>query len=215
MISFSDIDGWIVAGGVSRRMGRDKAALEIDGRSLIELAGKALSSISEGRISIAGEPRAFASQWLAFPDKEAPGLGPLSGLETALSNGNSEWIAVISCDLPFVTGDVFLKLADQIGPKADAIVPKADAIVPIQPDARPQPLCALYRRKPALDAAVELLKSTDRSLHNLLSRITTHYVPFSSFQDLSNAEHLFLNINSPADYVQAKDIACQNRNRRL
>ncbi len=180
-------------------MGEDKAALEIGGYSLIEMAGKALSQISDGRISIAGEPREFAQHWPAFPDKVAPGLGPLAGLETALSNGNSEWIAVISCDLPFVTGEVFGKLAVHIRPEADAVIP-------IQLDERPQPLCALYRRKSTLDAVLDQQKNADRSMRNLLSRITTHYVPFSSFQDLPNAEHLFLNINSTADYERAKDI---------
>ncbi len=206
MIAFSDVDGWIIAGGASRRMGLDKAALEIGGCTLIELAGKAVSEVAEGRISIAGELREFAPQWPAFPDKGASGLGPLSGLLTALSTGSSEWIAVISCDMPFVNGDVFLRLTDHISPETDAVVP-------IQPDERPQPLSALYRRSPTLDAVLERLKSTDRSMSNLLSRITTHYVPFSLFQDLPDAEHLFLNINSIADYERAKDIACQNRER--
>ncbi len=187
-------------------MGEDKAALEIGGRSLIELAGNAVSEVAQARISIAGEPREFAPQWPAFPDKEPTGLGPLSGLATALSNGSSEWIVVISCDLPFVTGKIFTRLAAHASPEAHAVVP-------IQPDDRPQPLCALYRRKPVLAAVLELQNNTDRSMLNLLSRIITHYAPFSSFQDLPNAEHLFLNINSPDDYEHARDIAFQNRER--
>ena len=199
MIQPSEIDGWIIAGGASRRMGEDKAALEIGGRKLIKIAALALSNICEGRISIAGAPREFTHQWPSFPDREEPGLGPLSGLATALSNGTTEWIAVISCDMPFVTSEVFTLLANHARPEDDAVVP-------IQPDERPQPLCALYRRKPVLAAALKLMDSQDRSLRNLLSHLATHYVPYSAFPDLPNAEHLFFNINSPADHERAKDI---------
>ena len=177
-------------------MGEDKAALEIGGVTLIELAGKALADVAEGRISIAGEPRGFVSQWPAFPDRDSPGQGPLSGFSTALSNGSSEWIAVISCDMPFVTGEVFTRLADHVSVETDAAVP-------IQPDDRPQPLSALYRRKPTLDAVRDLVDTTDRSLRKVLSLLATHYVPFSVFRDLPNSDHLFLNVNSPVDYRRA------------
>ncbi len=196
MNSILDIDGWIIAGGASSRMGEDKAALEIGGCSLIELAGKALSKVAEGRISIAGEPREFVSQWPAFPDKGPSGQGPLSGVSTALSNGSSEWVAVISCDMPFTTGKVLTRLVSHIHSGIDAVVP-------IQPDGFPQPLCALYRRKPVLAAVQDLFENRDRSLRYLLSRLAKHYVPFSAFKDLQNADHLFLNLNSPAEYRQA------------
>src|SRR5687767_14085841 len=104
MIAFSRIDGWIIAGGASSRMGVDKAGLEIGGRTLIKLAGMALAGICDGRISIAGQPRDAVSEWPAFPDNEKSPLGPLAGVTISLSNGTSEWIAVISCDMPFVTG---------------------------------------------------------------------------------------------------------------
>jgi molybdenum cofactor guanylyltransferase len=199
MIRTSDIDGWIIAGGTSSRMGEDKAALEIGGRKLIQIAALALSNICEGRISIAGSPRDFASQFPTFPDRPAQGLGPISGIETALSNGSTEWIAVISCDMPFVTGEVFNLLVHHARPDDDAVVP-------VQLDWRPQPLCALYRRESVLTAVREVMDPMDRSLRNLLSRLATHYVPYSAFCDLPNADHLFFNINTPADYERAKGV---------
>jgi molybdenum cofactor guanylyltransferase len=199
MIVASDIDGWITAGGASRRMGEDKAALEFGGRRLLELAADALSDVSEGRISVAGARREFASQWPAFPDMGAQGLGPLSGLVTALSNGSSEWIAVISCDMPFVTSKVFTILAHNA-------LAKHAAVVPLQADDRPQPLCAIYRRQPVLGAARKLINGTDRSMSNLLTGLMTNYVPNSAFHVLPNAQHLFVNINTPADYERARNI---------
>ncbi len=195
----SKIDGWIIAGGASSRMGQDKASLEIGGRKLIHIAARALSNICDGRVSIAGSTREFAPALSAFPDAEVPGHGPLAGISTSLSNGSSEWIAIISCDMPFITGEVFAILADHAGPEDDAVVP-------VQSDGRPQPLCALYRRRTVLPIVKDLIQSTDRSINNLLSRLSERYVPFSRFSDFQNAEHLFLNINSPADHERAKDI---------
>lgn len=202
-ISTSEIDGWIIAGGASTRIGCDKAALRLDGLTLIERAGGAISEASEGRIHIAGDARSLAPQWPAFPDS-TPGKGPLTGLATALANGSSRWIAVISCDMPFVTGDVFERLARL----ADPLVA---AVVPLQFDERPQPLCALYRRQIVHPIVKELIESSDRSMHNLLSQLSAQYLSFSAFCHLPNAEHLFFNINSNADYERAKDIA-QNFN---
>ena len=198
MIHPSDIDGWIIAGGASRRMGVDKAALEIGGRTIIEIAAHALSKICEGRISIAGGPRNFAPSLPAYTD-EVPELGPLSGLRTALSNGNSEWVAVLSCDMPFVTTEVFEQLASitEIG---------ADAVVPVQPDGLTQPLCALYRRSAVYSVDKDLIEGEDRSMRALLSHIHVRYVSFSTFKDLPNSEHLFVNINTPDDYEKVKNL---------
>jgi molybdenum cofactor guanylyltransferase len=194
-----DIDGWIIAGGSSTRMGVDKAALEIGGIHLIELAARAVSAVAGERISIAGATRDFAPRYPAFPDSDETGAGPMAGLASALVNGSSEWIAVIACDMPFITGEVFRKLADRRSPEVDAVVP-------IQPDDRPQPLCALYRRKPVLDAVPRLSAGEDRSLRAILREINTRYVDLAAFREIENTECLFLNVNSPGDYARAKDI---------
>lgn len=195
MIASSNIDGWIIAGGASRRMGVDKAALIIGGRTMIEIAALALSNICEDRISIAGQPRESAPEWPAFPDDVA-NTGPLAGLLTALTNGTSEWIAVLSCDMPFVTGEVFERLAS-------LDKPGTDAFVPIQADGRPQSLCALYRRKAVYSVVKDLIAGSERSMQNLLSRLNAQYIPFSALRDLTNTDALFLNINSPDDYDRA------------
>ena len=195
-----DIDGWIIAGGTSSRMGSDKAALDLGGSHLIALAARAVSSVAGNRISIAGGKREFAFPFPAFPDSEGTGPGPRAGLASALENGRSEWIAVIACDMPFITGEVFTKLADE---RAAGV----DAVVPIQPDGRPQPLCALYRRQPVLRAVRKLSAgSEDRSLRAILNEINTRFVDFGEFSKIENAENLFLNVNSPGDYARAKAI---------
>lgn len=198
MVKIRDIDGWIIAGGSAARMGIDKAALEFGESRLIELAARALSSVAGERISIAGANRDFAPQYPAFPDSDEADPGPMAGLRSALEYGTSDWIAVIACDMPFVTGNVFSKLADEIE--------DVDAVVPLQPDGRPQPLCALYRRRSVLKAVIERPVGRDRSLRVLLGDMDTRYIAFDAFREMENAENLFLNVNSPGDLARAKEI---------
>ncbi len=103
----------IFAGGQSRRMGQDKARLEIDGLPLLErIAACALSAGLP--VLIVGRPR--PSEWTlentAFTEDDRPGCGPLGGLCTALSVTNAPLLAV-ACDMPRLTGESFRWLAAQ------------------------------------------------------------------------------------------------------
>lgn len=197
-----DIEGWIIAGGASSRMGVDKAGLKLNGVPLIELSARALVPLTDGRISIAGDAREFAPQYPAYPDEGPVSKGPMSGLLTTLTFGNSEWIAVISCDMPFVTPGVYKILAS-------AISAEADAVIPLSPDGRVQPLAAIYRRKPVSSAARSLLISGSPAMKDLLQIVATRFIRSEDFAALPNAEHLFFNINSPADLETAQQIAAE------
>ena len=78
-----------------------------------------------------------------------------------------------------------------------------DTVVPIQPDQRPQPLCALYRIRPCLEHATALIEMGKRRPLDLLEAVNTRWVSFSEIADLPEAQNFFLNINTPADYYEA------------
>jgi molybdopterin-guanine dinucleotide biosynthesis protein A len=93
----------ILAGGQSRRMGTDKAALELGGVSLLErIAHLALAAdmpvLAVGR----ARPAAWPLPAVTFIDDSLPGLGPLGGLESALRQAQTSVLA-LACDLPLLT----------------------------------------------------------------------------------------------------------------
>ncbi len=99
-VPFPDVTGVILAGGRSRRMGRDKATLEIGGKSLIEgivdLFGRLFP-----RTLIAGDRPDLARPNLPAYADAYPGSA-LGGLHTGLTHAETPYIFVAACDMPFV-----------------------------------------------------------------------------------------------------------------
>ena len=189
------IEGFILVGGASSRMGTDKALLSLDGRSFVERIASALASVTD-RVSVVGaQAQRAARQFPVVPDRYEK-WGALGGLHAALSACRAPWAAVVACDLPFVTGELFLRLA--------ALRENFDAVVPVQGDARPQPLCALYAVEPCLKRAESLIALNERRPRALLREVETRWVETSELADMEGAPLFFMNVNTPEDYAQAR-----------
>jgi molybdopterin-guanine dinucleotide biosynthesis protein A len=192
------IDGFILGGGKSRRMGSDKSRLVIHGRSFVERIAAELSTVAPSVIIVGGPTAATpfdtTINLTRVPDVY-PGWGALGGVHAALSACNAKWALIVACDFPFVTSPLFKRLVSFKG--------EFDAVAPIQSDLIPQPLCALYRIEPCLERAEELIKSGERKPVALLQSMRTRWVSFDELSDLKGAAHFFDNINTPEDYAQA------------
>ena len=198
-----DVEGFILVGGASSRMGADKSGLVFGNRTAVECIATELSSVASG-ISLVGSQQAQPKLGLKnVPDTHLR-WGALGGIHTSLAACQAEWAAVVACDLPFVTRDLFLRLRQlaQIDQS-----PPSDAVVPVQPDLRPQPLCGLYRRQPCLIQTERLIAAGEHTPRALLAAVRTRWVEFNELADLPAAEHFFFNVNTPTDYEQAKQIA--------
>jgi molybdopterin-guanine dinucleotide biosynthesis protein A len=193
-----DAEGFILAGGASSRMGTDKARLRLGGRTFLERIAGALGAVTS-EISVVG----------ARPETNAPGFpvvsdiyrdcGALGGLHAALLACRAPWAAVVSCDLPFVTGELFTRLCELRTQDADAVVPR-------QTDGRPQPLCALYSPSRCLALVARLLSEGERRPRVLLQQTHTRWVAPAELADLGDAEMFFLNVNTPEDYERAREL---------
>lgn len=188
----NDIEGFILAGGLSSRMGEDKSRLRLGGRTFVELAAGALASVSSG-VSVVGSRPGVESHGLAVVRDIHVGLGALGGLHAALAACRARWAAVVSCDLPFVTTGLFERLAS-------LRVEDVEAVAPVQDDGRPQPLCALYAAARCLDVAEGLIRAGERRPRVLLQTVRTRWVSFDELSDLGGAQLFFKNVNTPADY---------------
>ena len=176
----SQFEAFILAGGQSRRMGRDKSQLLLDDQTFTEKISDTLSEITDSVTVMRADQDVY------------PNWGALGGLHAALAACKREWAIVVACDLPFVTAPLFNYLT--------SLCDTHDAVVPVQADARPQPLCALYRIEPCLPRATELIETGHRRPLDLLELVNTRWVPFSDLRNLGQAERFFVNINTPDDY---------------
>ncbi len=193
----TDIEGFILAGGASSRMGRDKAHLTIEGRSFVERIALAMSGLTPRTSVVSLKKDAGAWNLPIVPDVHV-GRGALGGIHAALAHASASWTLIVSCDLPFVTGELFQFLAA-------CRREEFDAIAPLQDDGRPQPLCALYRTMPCLALTESLLQADELRPRALLQQVRTRWIEFSELTNLSGAERFFLNVNTPEDYERARD----------
>jgi molybdopterin-guanine dinucleotide biosynthesis protein A len=195
------VEAFILAGGAARRMGTDKAQLLIAEQTLMQRIADTLFEVFDS-VTVVG--REVSDTKIGSAPDVYPNWGALGGLHAALNSCQREWAFVIACDLPFVNKDLIIKLADL---RADN-----DAVVPIQPDDRPQPLTAFYRRSVCLQQATKLIETGKRRPLDLLENVKTNWVAFAKLSELPNSQNFFLNINTPEDYYEATQKATAHKN---
>lgn len=195
-----DVEGFILVGGASSRMGEDKALLRLGGRTFVERAGHALAHVAASVSVVSSRPEhaRLGPPVVADIYRDA---GALGGIHAALRACRAPWAAFVSCDLPFVTGELLTHLASL---RAAAGV---DAVAPRQEDGRPQPLCALYAREKCLSVAERMLRDGERRPRALLAEVRTRWVECAELSGLTGAENFFLNVNTPRDLARAREIA--------
>jgi molybdopterin-guanine dinucleotide biosynthesis protein A len=191
----ADIEGFILAGGASSRMGEDKSRLRLGPRTFVEIAAAALAGVS-GRVRVVGSRPAAEGHGFEVVRDIYEDSGALGGLHAAFAACEASWAAVVSCDLPFVTPALFERLAALASEEADAVAPR-------QEDGRPQPLCALYRARACLGVAEGLMREGDLRPRSLLLRVRTRWVAPAELSDLEGRSLFFHNVNTPADYEEA------------
>jgi molybdopterin-guanine dinucleotide biosynthesis protein A len=191
----SQIAGYILAGGMSSRLGRDKALLELAGRPLL-LHMQALLSTVVGRVTVVAPLRYSALGVNMIPD-EWPGYGPLGGIATALRHTGlelpeCEWNLILGCDMPFLTRNWLAYLAHRARNTA------ADVVVP-QTSRGLEPLCAAYHLRCAAALAVALDRGV-RKITDGLKGLAVEYVDEPEWKQFDSRGTLFKNINTPEDY---------------
>ncbi len=173
----------VLAGGASRRMGTDKAALMVDGETMAErVATAARRAGAVVVVQIGGT----SSTMTVVPDRW-PGQGPLGGIITALANCASPWIFVGACDLPGLDEFAIRLLTAQMSRHVDVVMAVTD---------RREPLCALWRVAGALDPLATQFGMGERAVHRAVSALRVVEVP-GEFRSLHN-------VNTPEELVEAR-----------
>jgi molybdenum cofactor guanylyltransferase len=180
--------GAILCGGLSRRMGRDKAGILVGGSSLLDRAIERLSAVADPVILATGARRHVHDGCLSVADAAA-GCGPLAGLVAALQVTPHQLCAVVAVDMPDSAPDLLRRLA--------ALWDGEDAVVPLSPRGL-EPLHAVYSRS-ALAGAEQALRGADLSLLGLLNRLRVRRVTAAGLIGDDAAARFAANLNRPED----------------
>jgi molybdopterin-guanine dinucleotide biosynthesis protein A len=191
-----DVEAFILVGGGSSRMGKDKSQLRLGDRTSVEIIASELRPVARS-VKTVGAQAKVEGNLMNIADSRS-NWGPLAGIHAALGHAGSADCLIVACDFPFVNGRLFQRLLECAN--------ESDAVVPFQSDGRVQPLCAVYRRSSCLAAAEKAMNVGEHSPRALLDLINVRYVAFSEISDLEGSEYFFFNMNTPANYERAKQI---------
>jgi molybdopterin-guanine dinucleotide biosynthesis protein A len=170
----------ILAGGDARRFGgRDKGALVVDGRTILERQIAELSTVTPDVFVIRRE------------DDLVPGCGPLGGLHAALNAARGDALFLVACDMPFVTAALAAYLLTLAG-DTDAVVPRTERGY--------HPLCAVYGRT-CLPAVERRLAERRLKMLDLLHDLRVREVTADDLGRFGNCDRLLANVNTPAEYA--------------
>jgi molybdopterin-guanine dinucleotide biosynthesis protein A len=178
--------GFVLAGGASSRMGRDKALLPLGRKTLLEHVAAQVRAAA-GSVTVVGPPERYERLGLAVVPDVMAGCGPLGGILTALTLSPAEWNLIVACDLPGVTSTRLRNLLDA----AERI--DADCLMPVGAADQPQPLCAVWRRT-CLPAVQRATREGRYKVTEALSGLVV--MPYR----VAEPDWL-LNVNTPEDWA--------------
>lgn len=191
------VSGIVLAGGMSRRLGRDKAMEPIGGQPLIQRVLERLGQFSDELVAVVNEPERADVLRLPSNVKIAvdryPGKGSLGGLFSGLSAATEPWAFIMACDMPFLN----IQLVQHMLSLREG----HDAVVPVIED-RPEPLHALYSAR-CLPFMERRLQADDLKIARFFDEVKVHYVPEAEVHRFDPELLSFFNLNTQEDVDRA------------
>ncbi len=202
------VGAYVLAGGGSTRFGRDKALVEFAGRPMLaRMLGVVDYALSPEELAcrtlVIGAAEKYGTLWAACVEDRWPGEGPLGGIVTALlhtreNEPECEWNLIVSCDMPFLTAGWLRFLLERATKGA------AQVVVP-HSEHGPEPLCACWRT----DAVETLQGAFERGVRKVtqgIALLRAEVLDERDWKRFDNAGRLFWNMNTAADYEEARRI---------
>ena len=180
----ADLSCVVQAGGLSSRMGCDKARMTFCGEPLIERVLGRLAPVAGELVVTTSRPSAFGGLVPRIvSDLEGP-AGAMRGIASSLAAARLPLVAIVACDMPFVSPELIGALADRVEAEAlDVCVPREERGI--------EPLCAVWRR----DACAPI------------DRVNTGYLDEPQIVEVAGSTLCFENVNTPEEFAAAELLA--------
>lgn len=185
------VTGIVLAGGASRRMGRDKALLELDGRPLIAVVLERLTPVCAERLVVANDTQRYGRFGVPVIPDRFPGVGVLGGLHAGLQAAAHDLVLAVGCDMPFLNPHLlraFVGWAEGV----DVVVLRRDEQV--------ETLHAVYRRT-CLAAMEAAIRAGERRIISFFDQVRVRYATPEMVAPFDPDLQSFRNVNTPAEWA--------------
>jgi molybdenum cofactor guanylyltransferase len=183
------MSGLVLAGGASRRMGRDKAQIVLDGEPLVMRAVRTLGQVCTDVVVASGDGHRLDHLGLPQVPDVIPDAGPLGGIAAGLEAARQDLVAVVAVDMPAASPAVLAFLAGLWQGEA--------AVVPVV-QGRWEPLHAVWAR-PAGPRIVACLHAGDRKVVRVLATLGVRLVDEGEWSAAGPTGTFAANLNVPMD----------------
>ena len=207
------VTGVILAGGKSRRMGRNKALLPLGEASLIEHVIRRIRLVADELLLITNNPAEYAHLGLPMHSDMIPDAGALGGIYTGLTHASHDAVLCVACDSPFLQPKLLTHLVSVLG-EYDAVMPytysRNTDIRVTNPSYNTdqitlQTLCAAYSKR-CLPIIELMLQESELRVHALQERANILILAPEIWKAYDSEGHSFFNVNTPEDFEKAQTI---------
>ena len=188
------VTGIVLAGGMSRRLGRQKALEPLAGEPMITRVIGRLSPVVKDEVVVVVNDEARVAE-LPLPESvqtavdRHPGVGPLGGILTGLEASDTDWSIAVSCDMPFLSARLFDYMLDQ----RDSY----DAVIPLI-KGRPEPTHGVYA-KSCLPHMERKILAGELKIASFFDDVRVNFVHEDVLEDFDPGLISFFNVNTQSD----------------
>ena len=187
----------ILAGGLSRRMGKDKALLPLEGRAVIEWVLDRVVTLSDDVSLITNAPEKYSHLSHRIIEDVYPGKGSLGGIYTAIHAAFYRYCLVVACDMPFLNTELLSYLVDSV-PGFDVVVPRIEQF--------PEATHAVYGKR-CLEPIRRRLLADRLKIIGFFDDVEVRYVEREDMARFDPTFRSFLNMNTPDDWERVRRVA--------
>ena len=188
------VSGIILAGGRSRRLGTDKAFLQLGEETLIERVLRTMRGLVDDVLIVTNDHPRYAHLGAKLVGDVYPGKASLGGIYSGLLSARHDQALVLGCDMPFLNV-ALLHYMLSLAETNEVVIPRYGTYL--------EPLHAIYHRR-CLDSMRRLIERDQLRISEVFCDATTRFVTANEI-DLFDPERLsFLNINTPEDLGRAQ-----------
>lgn len=192
--------GVVLAGGQSRRMGTDKALVELQGKPIIQWVVDALCRVCDPVFLVTNSPSHYCFLGLEMVGDLLPGRGALAGIHAGLFFSRGDRAFVAGCDMPLLSPRLIQHMADVPG-RWDVVVPKVGEFL--------EPLHAIYSKR-CLGFLEKLLLSGTRRILDLYPLVRVRVFQEEEMRQVDPDLRSLMNVNTPEDLAVLVSRLTQN-----
>lgn len=189
-----DSSAYILAGGKSQRMGKDKAKLEWKGTTFIENIYYSLKKIFKDVFIIVKKKENIDKRYI---EDLVNIYSPLTGIYTALKHTDKQFIFIKACDNPLISEELIYEMYKYASKNYDVVVPKA-------PDGL-HPLYAFYSKKIVTNIE-ELFNAGVLKIVSFYDKCNVKYIEEAEIKRFDKKLITMININTPDDLKNFRDL---------